>query len=71
MIIDVSESLVLGISLWEMDSICPNTNEIISKMNENNLLSPIIGNHYTFDQIQRAHHEIIHSPAKGKAILTL
>ena len=69
--IDISESLVEGISLWEMESICPNTNEIITKMNENNLLSPIIGNHYTFDEIQRAHYEIIHSPAKGKAILTL
>ena len=54
-----------------MESICPKTNEIIKKMNENNLLSPIIGNHYTFDEIQRAHNEIIDLPAKGKAILTL
>ena len=54
-----------------MESICPETNELMSKMNEKNLLSPLIGHHYTIDQIEKAHHEIIHTPAKGKAILTL
>ena len=54
-----------------MESICANTSELITKMNEKNHLSPLIGNHYTIDQIQKAHHEIIHTPAKGKAILTL
>ena len=45
------EASIHGISLWEMENhICPKTKAALDKMNEHNLLNPIISHQYTIDQ---------------------